>query len=145
VKALGDELATEDSAAFNLVVEGTTRDLNPIVRDDVYRITREALRNAFNHARARRVETELTYGHRALRVRVRDDGDGMQLETLHDGRPGHYGLRGMRERAIRVAGTLDIWSRPGAGTEVELTIPGSIAYRSSDGRPLLRLFRKRAG
>jgi len=145
VKALGEELATSDSAAFNLLIEGAARDLNPIVRDEVYRITREALRNAFRHARARRVETEIVYGERAFRVRVRDDGKGIEHSTLEKGRTGHYGLEGMRERAKQVAGTLEIWSRPGVGTEIDLRIDGAIVYAPSTDRRWLGLFRKRAG
>ena len=139
MKALGEELATQDSAAFHLVVEGTARDLNPMLRDEVYRIAREALRNAFSHARARHIETEITYGERAFRVRIRDDGQGIQPETLEEGRAGHYGLQGMRERARQVAGTLEIWSRPGAGTEIDLSIASSIAYVPSTDRRRLRL------
>src|SRR5262249_61520522 len=95
VRALGEELATQDSAAFHLVVEGAARALKPVLRDEVYRITREALRNAFRHARARRVETEIVYGERAFRMRIRDDGEGIDHATLEEGRAGHYGLQGM--------------------------------------------------
>jgi signal transduction histidine kinase len=145
VKAVGEELTTQDSAAFRVVVEGATRDLNPILRDEVYRIMREALRNAFAHARARHIETEIVYGDRTFKIRIRDDGNGIQPDTLQDGRPGHYGLQGMRERATRVGGTLDIWSRPAAGTEIEFNVAGSIAYRSSSSGRLLQLFRRKAG
>jgi signal transduction histidine kinase len=144
VRALGDELATQDSTAFQLVVEGPTRDLHPIIRDELYRITREALRNAFSHAAAHHVETEITYGERAFRLRVRDDGEGIPAEILEEGRPGHYGLSGMRERAQQIGAKLQIWSGVKAGTEIELSIAGSIAYRMSAGRPLFRLFRKKA-
>ena len=88
VPALGEELATQDAAAFSLVVEGEARDLHPILRDEVYRIIREALRNAFNHAHARHIETEISYGRRVFRLRIRDDGDGIPTEILDDGRPG---------------------------------------------------------
>jgi signal transduction histidine kinase len=145
VRALGEELATQDLAEFHLMVEGTARDLNPILRDEVYRITREALRNAFRHARARHVETEIVYGDQVFRVRVRDDGEGIQQSTLEQGREGHYGLQGMRERARQAGGTLDIWSRPGAGTEIDLSITGAIAYQRSPDRRWLGLLRKRAG
>ena len=145
VKAVGDELATQDSAAFRLVVEGPARDLHPIIRDEVYRITREALRNAFSHGGAHQIETEITYGERALRLRIRDDGEGIPPEILEEGRHGHYGLSGMRERAKQIGGKLDIWSRAGAGTEIDVSIAGSIAYRTSKGRSLFRRFRKKAG
>jgi signal transduction histidine kinase/ligand-binding sensor domain-containing protein len=145
VKALGDELATPDSAAFHLVLEGAARDLHPIIRDELYRIIREALRNAFSHAHANHVEAQITYGDRTFRLHIRDDGAGIPPEILEEGRAGHYGLRGMRERARQIGGKLEIWSGPGTGTEIELSIAGSIAYRKSTRRPLLRLFRKKAG
>lgn len=145
IQAVGDELAAPDSAAFHLVVEGPVKDLHPIIRDELYRITREALRNAFSHAHAHHIETEITYGERVLRLRVRDDGEGILPEILEAGRPGHYGLAGMRERAKQIGGKLDIWSGAGKGTEMELSIAGSIAYATSPGRHLLRLFRKNGG
>ena len=144
VQALGDELATDDASAFHLVVEGTPRDLKPILRDEVYRITREALRNAFKHARAHHIEAEIAYGDRVLRVRIRDDGEGIQSDRLEAGRPGHYGLEGMRERARQLTGRLEVWSKPGAGTEIDLTIPGSVAYSTAPGGRR-RFFQRKAG
>ena len=128
VRALGDELAVEEGAAFRLLVEGTSRDLHPIVRDEIYRIAREAIRNAFGHAHARHIEVEITYAERLLRLRIRDDGQGIAPDVLEEGRSGHYGLPGMRERAGRSA-QVGYLERPGTGTEIELSIPGSIAYR----------------
>ncbi|HYI93598.1 MAG TPA: two-component regulator propeller domain-containing protein, partial [Bryobacteraceae bacterium] len=145
LRAVGDELATKDSSAFHLVVEGSARDLHPIIRDELYRITREALRNAFRHAAANHIETEISYGERVFRLRIRDDGHGIPREMLEAGRPGHYGLSGMRERAQQIGAKLDIWSGARTGTEIELSIAGSIAYRTSTGRPFFRLFRKEAG
>jgi signal transduction histidine kinase/ligand-binding sensor domain-containing protein len=145
VRALGDELAAQGSTAFHIVVEGPARDLHPIIRDELYRITREALRNAFRHAGADHIETEITYGERAFRLRIRDDGQGIPQEMLEGGRSGHYGLSGMRERAEQIRAKLEIWSGAKAGTEIELSIAGSIAYRTPAGRPLFRLFRKKAG
>jgi signal transduction histidine kinase len=145
VRALGDEMATQNSTAFHLVVEGRTRDLHPIVRDELYRIIREALRNAFSHAAANHIETEMTYGERAFRLRIRDDGQGIPREMLEAGRSGHYGLPGMRERARQIGAKLEIWSGAKAGTEIELSIEGSTAYRASRRRPVFWLFRKKAG
>lgn len=143
VKVLGEDLATSGSSTFRLEVEGAPRDLHPIIRDEIYRIAREGLRNAFRHAEAAHIETELTYGERAIRARIRDDGKGIPPEVLDEGRRGHYGLCGMRERAKQIGGKLNIWSGPGAGTEIELSIAGSIAYRKPPGRPLLGLFRRK--
>ena len=126
-------------------VEGTPQDLHPILRDEIYRIAGEGLRNAFRHARARRVEVEIRYDERQLQVRIRDDGSGIDPSVLsHEGRSGHWGLTGMRERAKRIGGEMDVWSELGAGTEVELRIGASIAYKTYPSRSF-RLFRKKTG
>jgi signal transduction histidine kinase len=132
ISAFGNELAagqTGQNAHFEVQVEGASRDLAPLVRDEVYRIAGEAIRNAFRHASAKRIEVEIRYDQRQLRVRVRDDGRGIDQEVLKDGgREGHHGMPGMHERAKLVGGKLTVWSELDAGTEVELTIPGSLAY-----------------
>jgi signal transduction histidine kinase len=153
ITALGEEFAanhtasaaSQDSTAFLVEVEGTPQDLHPILRDEIYRIAGEALRNAFRHARARRIEVEIQYNERELRLRIRDDGSGIGPSILsHEGRAGHWGLTGMRERAESIGGQMDLWSELGAGTEVELRIPASIAYQTSGGRGF-RLFRGKKG
>ena len=117
---------------FSVVEEGTAKALDPIFRDDVYHIVREALRNSFKHSEAQKIEAEITYGKRLLRVRIRDDGKGIDRKVLEVGeRTGHWGLPGMRERAKRISGQLSVWSEPGAGTEVELSLPGSLVYESA--------------
>lgn len=136
ITALGEQLATdqtgENPPEFRVAVEGTPRDLAPIVRDEVNRIAGEALRNAFQHARARQIEVEIHYDKRRLRLRVRDDGKGIDPRVLDEGRrAGHYGLPGMQERAELMGGKLAVWSEPDSGTEIELTIPASIAYTES--------------
>lgn len=95
----------------------------------VYRIAGEALRNAFVHAEAKSIEIEIRYDPNRLRLKIRDDGKGIAKEVVeHKGRPGHWGLLGMRERAKNIGGNLEVWSRAQAGTEVELTIPAKLAY-----------------
>jgi signal transduction histidine kinase/ligand-binding sensor domain-containing protein len=143
VTALGEELAS-DSARFHVVVQGPPQDLHPILRDEIYAIAREAVRNAFRHAQARYIEVEITYNESSFQLRIRDDGKGMDAGTVAEGRAGHYGVPGMRERAKRIGGKLDVWTGIGAGTEIELSIPGSIAYTTSPGRTVLGLFRKKA-
>jgi signal transduction histidine kinase/ligand-binding sensor domain-containing protein len=145
VRSVADELASEGSPTFRLMVEGPVRDLHPIPRDDVYRIAREGLRNAFSHSRASRIEAEITYGERLFRLRIRDDGDGIPPDVLQAGRAGHYGLAGMHERARQTGGKLDIWSGAGKGTEIDLSIPASVAYSKSPRRSRLQLFRRKAG
>jgi signal transduction histidine kinase len=154
VKALGDELASHDSTddsthdsnfpRFHVVVDGPPRDLYPILRDEVYAIAREAVRNAFRHAQAHGIEADITYNGSSFQLRIRDDGKGIDPEVVAEGRAGHYGVPGMRERAKRIGGKLDVWTGMGAGTEIELSIPGSIAYGRSPGRTVRGLFRKKA-
>ena len=149
--ATGQELArsqevNRDSATFRVTEEGERQDLSPILQDEVYRIAREVLRNAFRHARARRIEAEIRYDNRLLRLRIRDDGMGIDPKILGEGgRPGHWGLLGIHERAKRIGARLDLWSEAGAGTEVELTVPASAAYGTSGNGPGFRLFRKKSG
>ena len=134
LRALGDELATGHSATFRLIMEGPSRNLHPILRDEIYRIAREAVRNAFNHSQASHIEAEIHYGEKLLRLRIRDDGRGIDPNIVAEGRTGHYGLPGMRERARNIGGQLKVWTATGAGTEIDLTIPASIAYGTSLGR-----------
>ena len=106
-----------------------------MLQDEVYQIGREVLRNAFRHASASRIEAEIRYDSRMLRLRIRDDGKGIDRKVLDGGvRPGHWGLPGIRERAKRIGGRLVIWSEDGAGTEVELAVPSRIAYATSPAR-----------
>ena len=132
ISALGAELAADGSGprpAFHVAVEGETRELHPILRDEIYKIAAEALRNAFRHAHAGRVEVEIRYDHEEFRLRVRDDGKGIDPAVLaNQGLEGHYGLRGMPERAALIGGKLAVWSESGAGTEVELRLPARIVY-----------------
>jgi signal transduction histidine kinase/ligand-binding sensor domain-containing protein len=139
IRAIGEELATAEASqsppTIHVFVEGTPRNLHPILRDEVYRTAAEALRNAFHHAEAHQIEVELRYDSKDFKVRVRDDGKGIAPEILSsDGRKGHFGLHGMRERAKVAGGELAIWSEVDSGTEIELTIPASRAYTTSARR-----------
>jgi signal transduction histidine kinase len=143
---LSEERAAGDGGAvpFRVLVEGKPRSVSPILQDEIYRIARESLRNAFRHAEARNIETEIAYSDSVLRLRFRDDGKGIDPRVLeHGGRSGHWGLPGMRERAKQIGAQLEVWSELGAGTEVELSIPGSIAYEATGTRGGFRFFRKR--
>jgi signal transduction histidine kinase len=122
------EYASRNGADFEVTVEGRVRPIHPLIRDEVYRIGREALVNAFRHARARRIEVELEYGSRNLRMLIRDDGCGIDPNIVTAGRDGHWGLPGMRERAQRIGGQLTLSSRAASGTEVELLLPASVAF-----------------
>jgi signal transduction histidine kinase/ligand-binding sensor domain-containing protein len=136
IRTLGEQLAADSTGGngpeFRLAVEGTTRDLTPIVRDEIHKLASEALRNSFKHAHASCIEVDIHYDKRLFRLRVRDDGKGIDPQVLGEGRrAGHYGLPGMRERAKLVGGQLAIWSEPNSGTEIELTISARIAYAKS--------------
>ena len=126
-----DELLLTQPVDYKVTVEGSSRQLRPIIRDEVYRVGHEALVNAFRHSRASRIELEMRYAPRYLKVLIRDNGIGIDPAVIQHGREGHWGLPGMRERANEIGGKLKVWSRISAGTEVELVIPGHIAYESS--------------
>jgi signal transduction histidine kinase len=113
-----------------LSVVGDARDMHPIVRDEVYRIGFEAIRNAFLHSQASRLEVELQYGH-DLTLRVRDNGIGIEPTVANQGKDGHFGIRGMRERAARLGAQFTIVSSPTSGTEMTVVVPGRIVFRKS--------------
>ena len=140
------EISNSDRPTFQVTVEGPAQALSAALQDEVYQIGREVLRNAFRHANASRIEAEIRYSDRLFRLRIRDDGKGIDRKVLDDGiRPGHWGLPGMRERAKRIGGRLVIWSEAGAGTEVELAVPSRIAYASPRVRRRFALLRKNGG
>jgi len=137
LKAAGQELANSQDAnhrppVFRLIVEGERQALPAVLQGEVYRIAREILRNAFQHAQADRIEAEIRYDDHALRLRIRDDGRGIDPQFLKEGgRSGHWGLRGIHERAQQIGAQLGFWSEAGAGTEVQLTVPAAVAYEQS--------------
>jgi signal transduction histidine kinase len=136
VNSLGQELAADApegrARAFEVNVQGTPEALEPIVRDEIYRIVAEALRNAFQHSAAQRIEVEVRYGRRRFIVSVRDDGRGIDPDVMASGRrSGHFGLPGMRERSGLLGGQLEVWTELNSGTEVELSFPASVAYAGS--------------
>jgi len=136
IRTIGEQIAAasadRSSAEFHVGVEGTPRTLHPIVRDEIYRIGTEAVRNAFRHAAANKIEVDLRYDERQIRLRVRDDGKGIDGEYLHsDGRQGHFGLHGMRERAKLIGATFTVWTAPDSGTELELSVPAGHGYAAT--------------
>ncbi|HEX8895640.1 MAG TPA: two-component regulator propeller domain-containing protein [Terriglobales bacterium] len=137
---LRQEFPLDNNTDFRVIVDSVKRPLRPIIRDEVYRIGREALVNAFMHASAKRIEVEVEYASRHLRVLVRDDGIGIDPNVLHSGREGHWGLLGIRERSKRIGASLRLRSRTGAGTEVDLTVPGSIAFEKGSNGPIPQWF-----
>jgi signal transduction histidine kinase len=137
LKAASKELtntvtADHELPSFDLVEEGERRTLSATANNEVYRIALELLRNAFHHGNATRIEAEIRYDDHLLRIRIRDDGRGIDPKVLKDGgSAGHWGLQGVRERAERIGSRLEFWSEAGVGTEVELMVPASVAYDTS--------------
>jgi signal transduction histidine kinase/ligand-binding sensor domain-containing protein len=139
----GEGMRKSGSCNFRVVVNGSVRPLHPVVFEELSKIGKEALSNAFRHSGADSIEAELNYQRSELRVRIRDDGTGIDSIILQQGhREGHFGLPGMRERAQKVGAHLDVWSRTGAGTEIELRIAAGLAYVSEPQGSKLWKFRR---
>jgi signal transduction histidine kinase len=129
-----DQLRTSGAhpTSATVEVEGEARELYPLLRDEIFRIASEGLRNAFEHAQARKIRVEIVYGDWELKVQVSDDGRGIDPAIFDRGeRYGHWGLPGMRERAESIGGRLDVWSARGNGTQIVLRIPAVRAYLKS--------------
>lgn len=146
--AVGKELedghpANGHSPGLRVIVEGKPQRLSPTLQDEIYRIGREVIRNAFHHAAASRIEAEIRYDEHQLRLRIRDDGKGIDPKVLEaGGSPGHWGLPGIRERAERIGSQFEFWSEAGAGTEVELRVPAAFAYEKRGDGNRFRLFHR---
>jgi signal transduction histidine kinase len=123
-----DECRTDSGTETPFSVQGRARELHPVVRDEVYRIGYEAIRNACQHSRARRIDVVLEYGH-DLTLRISDNGEGIDAGVIETGKEGHYGLRGMRERAERIDAKFTLLSGRGTGTSITLVAPGRTAFR----------------
>lgn len=131
------------SPTFKVIVEGERRKLAPVIQEEILRTAQELVQNAFRHANAQAVEAEIRYGRRTFDLIVRDDGKGIDSQILKaGGRPGHWGMPGVRERARGIGARVEFWSEAGAGTEVRLTIPASVAYDKQQNDSRFRLFRK---
>ena len=139
--------ATEDcsipsSIALDFVVIGEAREMHPIIRDEIYRIGFEAIRNAAVHSSASVLEIELAY-RQNLTLRVADNGAGIDLSVINQGKQGHFGLQGMRERAARIGATFTLTSSPDSGTEIRLVVPGAIIFQKQKPIPQILLTRLR--
>lgn len=132
----GRELAHMSPATFTLKTLGTPLALSPLPFDEVYKIAREAVFNAFQHANASAIQVTLTYDVKGLTVTVWDNGAGITPDIVSKGRLGHWGLPGMRERAQKLGARLRVQSAPGSGTQVELKVPPKILSRSARIRSL---------
>jgi signal transduction histidine kinase len=130
------QVSAAERTKFRVIVEGPRKPLRPFLRDDIYRIGREALINAFRHSHAKNIEIEMRYSPNHLRVLVRDDGCGIEPHIVKSGREGHWGLPGMRERAEQIGARLHVYSGASGGTEVELSVPGHVAFQGKAVRGL---------
>jgi signal transduction histidine kinase/ligand-binding sensor domain-containing protein len=131
---IADEMSRGNGTNFKTILEGNVQELHPIIREESYSIGREAIINALQHSEGRNIEVEIMYDSQQFRLRVRDDGRGIDPDVLKQGgRVDHWGLRGMRERADRIGARLELRSRSESGTEVELTVPAAMAYRLPRG------------
>jgi signal transduction histidine kinase/ligand-binding sensor domain-containing protein len=139
----GKDLAIDSSTTFHIAAEGAARALNANVREEIYAIGREALLNAFRHANAALIEIEIVYEKQEFRLYVRDNGAGIEETVLETGgRSGHWGLKGMRERAVAIGAKLNVLRRSEGGTQIEVSLPGSIAYKKRTISSSMRSIRK---
>jgi signal transduction histidine kinase len=122
------EQPSSSEVEFSTVTEQTPRELNPAVADEIYSIGREALRNAFQHSQAKHIQLRLTYAQRGLGISIRDDGVGLAADLLEAGKTGHFGLKGMKERAAKIGAELQITSAAPSGIVVTLAVPARVAY-----------------
>ncbi len=131
--AIGNELRSLGDARLEVIVDGRTQALDNVVQEELLKIGREAMFNAWRHAQAKNIEVEVHFGFFEFRIHFRDNGIGIDPAILRHGSvDGHFGLPGMKERTAKIGGRMVLWSRPGAGTEIEIRIPGVIAYRHNE-------------
>jgi signal transduction histidine kinase len=121
------EFGPDGRVDYRVTVEGRPRPLHPLIGDDVYRIGRDALARAFEHAGTGSVEVRLEYGRRRLRVQVRSEGEA---GVKHTSVPGRGGFEELKERAARMGGRLKVRGRAATGTELELSVPADVAFRT---------------
>jgi ligand-binding sensor domain-containing protein/two-component sensor histidine kinase len=137
-----EEMRGDQAVEIQLAIIGRPRPLKPLIRDELYRIGREALTNVFKHAHASAISLMIEYSPNRLVLRVRDDGDGIEPKIIESGRLGHWGIQGIRERADSVGAKLTLSSRVKGGTEVEVTVPGHIAFEDATPRARWRWLKR---
>lgn len=123
-----NECKTSGSPESSVAIQGHPNPLKAVVYEEAFRIGREAYINSLAHASATQIEIMVEYGNRAFCLRIKDDGCGIDEQTLSHGREGHWGLAGMKERAKAIGADLSIQSHTPGGTTIDLRIPASIAY-----------------
>lgn len=129
LSAVREEFIDSPMTRFRVFVTGRPKALDAAIQREIFLIAREAVVNALCHSDAASVEVEIEYLPGKFRVIVRDNGRGIHPQTLAQSK--HSGLLEMRERAATIGGQLRIWSRAGAGTEIEFCVASHIASFSS--------------
>jgi len=129
LSSVGDEF-TAGGAQLRILVMGQPKALKPAIQEQIHLIVREALVNALRYSEATSIEAEVEYQRHQLRVVVRDNGRGIDPRVLGSERDSRWGLLGMHERARCIGAQLRVWSRQGAGTELEISVPANIAADS---------------
>lgn len=133
--AVKEEFDFDQRIDFRIVTRGKPRLLHPLVSNELLNLGREALINSFLHAHANRIEVEIEYTAKNLRLMIRDNGCGINSQILEKGREGHWGLTGMRERAEKIKAKIRIWSRINLGTEIEVFVPQQVAFKRNSFFP----------
>jgi signal transduction histidine kinase/ligand-binding sensor domain-containing protein len=123
-----DECAELHPITVHFTIEGAERPIHPLIRDEISHIGSEAIRNACMHSGGTELRVTLSYAQ-SFALTVADNGVGIGNSMAIEGSPGHFGIRGMRERANRIQGVLTIVSNISNGTTVQLQLPGRAAYR----------------
>ena len=129
---IGVELALGGSARFEIRTLGLPKKLHPVVQEELYLIGKEAISNAIKHSMGTSVLCELIFTEKQFTMRIQDDGTGFDAQVLDQGRPGHWGLQGMRERTEHLSGSFSIGSSDPVGARVEISISSRSAYATPD-------------
>jgi signal transduction histidine kinase len=136
------EACTPESMRLNIVVDGSPREIETSVQDEVHQIMAEGIRNACLHSGGSDLTIKVDYG-RDFVITVKDNGRGGDVTLMREPKPGHYGIEGMYERAQNIDAKLFIESGPGKGTTVTLCVPGRLAYQDTGFDWLIRKLRRK--
>lgn len=128
IEKIGNDCKLLGSTRFRLETTGRGFAIRALVLEEVLLVIREAVTNAFLHAHADNVTVRVEYLNKGLWISISDDGCGIDPLVLHQGRSGHWGLLGMKERTARIRGKLCVTSNLQEGTEVSLRVPADVAY-----------------
>jgi signal transduction histidine kinase len=126
---VADDCITGARMSVHIALVGHVREFHPIAGDEIYRIASEAIRNACAHSGARNLWIQIAY-QRRFQLTISDNGQGVDQALLRAGRVGHFGIAGMRERALFLGGKFSVLSSPATGTAVSIVISGSAIYRN---------------